>query len=878
MTKRISIVIPILLFFQFLSFSAVFKSGFLAQKVASGLVNPTAIDIAPDGRIFITEKSGKVRIIENGVLLPEPVLSLKVDEYNERGLGGIVLHPNFDKNGYFYVYYNIQNQNRNALVRYQMNGNKVLPGSDFKIFDFPELTGAAHNGGAMKFDSLGYLFVAVGEGGNHTKGQQLTTVLGKILRLNDDGTIPIDNPFYNTLEGQNRAIYAYGLRNPYSFDIDPLTQKIFVNDVGEASWEEINNILPGKNYGWSEVEGNLKEGVIAPNNYMDPFYTYSHDAGCAVVGGVFYNPKVSKWPEIYKNTYIFSDYCSGMVSVLDLNSKTILDTLVKWGSNPTNFMIGNDGALYMLEFNSGDIWKIDFTGDGKPFVLEQPKNNTIVKNETVELSVQVMGDDPLVYQWFKNNEEIINSNSYKIILIDENLNLNNSKIFCKISNAKGHVFSDTILIKVQDNTRPTIVFQKPILNSNYNAGDTLYYEAYAIDAEDGILDVNNLSWKIDFQHNEHFHPILPWTKGINNGYVVVPRVGELDTNVYFNITLKATDLGGIETISSRRVYPNLVTVHIKSNINNSVIKLDGTPIKIPYTFRGVVGGTRIISTSNYIPKGDSLLKFLNWNGNEELLREFNLPQNDTTINVDFEFVDRWFEGSGQGLIGKYKEGNDLNVLPSYTKIDPEINFFWDWGSPEKLSSDNFCVTWVGKVLAPVTGEYTIYFKFDDFGKITIDGNIIFNNWGGEKNSTDDSLKIFLIGGTFYSLTVDMGERLWQSKAILFWKVPYINQIEIIPSKNLFPVDIINNLSSKNETLTEKISVYPSITESELKIYSEEKDLMLDFQIYNSEGKLMLNGKNQVENQVIDVSMLLKGIYYIQLISNEQLKVSTFIKE
>ena len=238
--------------------AATLPSGFTESLVASGLSSPTAMQFAPDGRLFVCEQGGRLRVIKNGSLLPTPFVTLPVDSSGERGLLGVAFDPDFAANRYVYVYYTATTPNlHNRISRFVANGDVAVPGSEVVIFELDALSSATnHNGGAMAFGPFdGKLYAATGENANSANSQSLNTVLGKMLRLNADGTIPSDNPFFNSTTGKNRAIWALGLRNPFTFAFNPFGTELFINDVGETTWEEINDGVAGANYGWPTTEG-----------------------------------------------------------------------------------------------------------------------------------------------------------------------------------------------------------------------------------------------------------------------------------------------------------------------------------------------------------------------------------------------------------------------------------------------------------------------------------------------------------------------------------------------------------------------------------------------------------------------------------------------
>jgi glucose/arabinose dehydrogenase len=283
-------------------------SGFRDERVAIGLNHPTAMEIAPDGRIFILEQPGRVRIIKNGSMLSKPFMTLTVNADGERGVLGIAFDPNFSTNRYIYIYYTATSPNiHNRISRFTANGDVVVTGSERILFELDPVNSRNHNGGAMHFGPDRKLYVAVGEDLRGNAGSQsFTNLFGKILRINSDGTIPTDNPFYNSTSGRNRAIWAMGLRNPFSFAFQPGTGRMFINDVGGEVAEEINEGYAGANFGWRHAEG-----ATNCSNYQCPFYTYGHgtgsNLGCAIVGAVFYNPATQQFPTDYRGDYFFND-------------------------------------------------------------------------------------------------------------------------------------------------------------------------------------------------------------------------------------------------------------------------------------------------------------------------------------------------------------------------------------------------------------------------------------------------------------------------------------------------------------------------------------------------------------------------------------------
>ena len=339
-------------------------AGFSRTTYVSGLGGTaSAMAWAPDGRLFIAEQGGALRVVKAGALLDTPFVTVPTTADGERGLLGVVFHPQFDVNHWIYLYYTVALPNpHNRIVRYTADGDVATSGETV-IIDLPDLSAAtSHNGGAMNFGPDGKLYVAVGENAMGSNAQSLDTPFGKILRFNDDGRVPADNPFYGIKLGINGSIWALGLRNPFTFSFQPGTGRMFINDVGQSAWEEINEGAAGANYGWP-----TEEGTGGAPTFVDPIYEYGHSnnsslvVGQAIVGSAFYNPTTVLFPPDYVGSYFFGDYVHGWVKRLDPANDNAVYSF--WsGSGPlTDVAVGPDGALYALG-NFNGSWGVQRIG------------------------------------------------------------------------------------------------------------------------------------------------------------------------------------------------------------------------------------------------------------------------------------------------------------------------------------------------------------------------------------------------------------------------------------------------------------------------------------------------------------------------------------
>jgi glucose/arabinose dehydrogenase len=357
---------------------ATLPAGFTESPYGGGVgTSPTAMEFAPvdaqgNVRLFVCLQGGQLMVIKNGTLLPNAFVTLPVNSFGERGLLGIAFDPAYATNRFVYLYYTTNSpavHNRVSRFTADATGDQAVAGSEVVLMDLDNLSTATnHNGGATHFGPDGKLYLAVGENANPANAQSIGNRLGKILRINPDGTIPMDNPasfpgIAGMTMGNNRAIWAVGLRNPYTFAFQPGTGRMFINDVGQTTWEEINDGIVGSNYGWS-----VCEGFCMPTNptYRDPLLEYPHSgdptaSGCAIVGGAFYNPAVNQFPDSYVGKYFFADLCGGWIRLMNPanNTSTLFARNI---ASPVDLKVGPDGALYYLaQGNGGQVFRVQFT-------------------------------------------------------------------------------------------------------------------------------------------------------------------------------------------------------------------------------------------------------------------------------------------------------------------------------------------------------------------------------------------------------------------------------------------------------------------------------------------------------------------------------------
>ncbi|HXV87018.1 MAG TPA: PQQ-dependent sugar dehydrogenase [Gemmatimonadales bacterium] len=346
------------------------------EVVASGLASPVhASAPAGDPRLFVVEQAGRIRVIENGQVRSAPFLDItdRVLDGGERGLLSVAFHPDYAANGLVYVNYT-DNQGDTRVERYTRSAdpNRLDTASAMLILTVDQPF-ANHNGGHQMFGPDGMFYIGLGDGGSggdpRGNGQNLNALLGKLLRIDVDGgspyVIPADNPFAGQA-GRRGEIWAYGLRNPWRFAFDPVDRLLYIADVGQARWEEVNAMpqdQPAVNYGWNTMEASVCYGAASCNRtgLTLPVLEYDHGEGCSVTGGAVYRGQAI--PGLAGH-YLYADYCGGWLRSFRYHDGRATDRR-EWDVGPLTAVssFGHDaaGELYVLS-RSGTIYRIIPTG------------------------------------------------------------------------------------------------------------------------------------------------------------------------------------------------------------------------------------------------------------------------------------------------------------------------------------------------------------------------------------------------------------------------------------------------------------------------------------------------------------------------------------
>jgi glucose/arabinose dehydrogenase len=623
-----------LLFLYSKTASAVTPTGF-TDELLTKVGSPTALAFTPDGRMLVTTAPGTLRVYKDGALLPNPALDIsgKVCTNGGRGLVGVAVDPNFATNHYIYLYYTFkkhgvceQNTSRvpvNRVQRYRLNDSNIAAPDTMLVDNIPNMT--QHNGGDLHFGKDGYLYITVGDGGCDYAGnsgcagqndaaQDLHALVGKILRVTRDGGIPATNPYTGTgsarcnVDGGTdvgkkcQEIFASGLRNPFRFAFDPNASgtRFFINDVGEARWEEVSEGRSGANYAWNLCEGNHdnpnRQGSVncsaAP--YTPPVHEYSHLTGCSSITGAAFVPN-GVWPAGYDNSYLYGDYVCGKIFKLTPNGAggfTQEAFVTGLGENSAVAMTfgphQGSQALYYTTYGGngpgsggvgGEVRRIAYTGNTNRAPSASVKT-TSPNYGKVPLTVSFDGsgstdpdgDTPLTYQWDFGDGTAptetttpTTDHTYTTVPTDSS---NSYEVTLKVRDARGMVSAPATVEVFPGNEAPAPLIDSPSANLLYSVDEQITLSGSANDPEDGQLAGTSLSWEVLQHHNgTHTHPYFSQTG--NNRTITAPMPEGLDATGagnYLEVRLTATDSKGLSQTVTREIQPNRVDVSFATNV------------------------------------------------------------------------------------------------------------------------------------------------------------------------------------------------------------------------------------------------------------------------------------------------------------------------
>jgi glucose/arabinose dehydrogenase len=721
--------------------------------LGSGLNDPTGFDFAPDGRIFVLERAGAIKIIKNGQLLAQPFAVLPSAASGDRGLIGIAFDPQYGKANNFVYFYYTGTDLKNHLVRYDGSGDVGTAGP-FQIFETETPSQELHVGGTIAFGPDGKLYLAIGDNGTPPNAQDLTNPYGKILRINPDGSIPADNPFVGQTSDFG-AIWAYGFRNPWRFQFDKATGQLYGGDVGEASWEELNHIVKGANYGWP-----LAEGMCTANcaGLTDPIYTYPHNGqSSAVTGGPIY--RGTMFPAAYLGALFFGDYAQGFIKTAQLTAGGTVSAVNAFdpaAGTVVDLKVAADGSLYYLTIFPGELHRVTYNTTSHPPIANASANVTSgLQPLTVQFSSAGTSDpdgDALTFHWDLGDGTTSTS-------------ANPTKTYTKrgtytvqltVSDGVNQTAARPVVVQV--GTPPTLTISAPTDGALYRAGDTIAYAATAVDYTGHALPDSAFTTEVHFHHLTHIHPFLgPLTS--RTGSFTIPTTGESSADTWYEVIVTATDADGVSTTKSVSIHPRKSHITVASNPSGLSMQLDGVPTTTPYTTDVVVGFQREVAAPPTVVAGNgTVYHFTGWSDGGAIRHTITATDSDATYTATY--------APSAPFVGQYFANRDLSGSPVLTRNDPSVNFAWNLASPDpSVPADNFSVRWT-KSESFAAGRYKFTTVTDDGVRLYVDSTLLIDQWH-DQSATAHQAIIDLSSGV-HTVRMEYYDSGWAAMATLSW--------------------------------------------------------------------------------------------------------------
>lgn len=688
--------------------------------VGDGLDGASGFEIAPDGRIFILERGGLIKVVKNGQLLPEPFADLPSETTGDRGLIGVAFDPEFGVANHYVYFYYTGHDLLNHLVRFSA-AEDVGTDGPFQLFVTQSPSTLLHVGGSIRFGPDGKLYFAVGDNGDGENSQNLGNPHGKILRINKDGSVPADNPFFGQ-PGKLGAIWAFGFRNPWRFQFDPATGEMYGGDVGNYTWEELNHIVRGGNYGWPRAEGVCTASCAG---FIDPIHTYSHnDQSASVTGGPVY--RGGMFPADYQGNLFFGDYAVGFIKRARLDAAgnvTSVENFDTTAGAVTDLKVAPDGSLYYLTYWPGALYRVTYnTTSHVPVANATADVSKGVGPLTVHFSSAGSHDpdsDELSYLWqFGDGTTSTEANPTKIYAA--------TGVFTArltVTAAGDSTSAQPIVIQV--GVPPTLTVSAPTEGQLYRAGDTINYTAFASDGAGFDLNDANIKTTVRLHHGTHYHPFAGPLTG-RAGSFTIPTTGEASADTSYEVTVTATDSTGLATSKVITVRPRTADLTFATSPPGLGLRLDGIPISTPFTVEGVAGFQRgLDAPATAVATDGTPLVFAGWSDGGQVRHGIATPDADTTYTATY-VPDAPFTGT-------YYDNINLAGTPVLTRPDAKIDFSWGEAAPAAgMPQNSFSARWTKKQWFGA-GRYRFSAMADDGVRLYIDNQRVIDRWTGPAN-------------------------------------------------------------------------------------------------------------------------------------------------
>ena len=751
--------------------------GFSDEIFISGLEFPTTFVSLPDGRLLIAEKSGVVRVYANGALLTTPLLDIRdrVNDYQDRGLMGLAVDPQFAANGFIYLLYTYDDDawddfepKVGRLARYTVVDNTASPTSEVILLgtqvapscnDLPAGSDCipsdspSHGVGHLEFAPDGALFVTLGDAAhwdyvddNALRAQDLDSLAGKLLRINRFGEGLATNPFWTGEAQANRSkVFSYGLRNPYRFHLRPGTGRPYLGDVGWDQYEELNVATAGANFGWPCYEGPEQQGGYAPKAVCQalyargpsavkpPLYSWDHSAGSACsTGGFFYTG--TDYPSSYWGTYFFGDYAQQWLRSLrvDENDNLIPGSVSLFHSGTSSSVgigPGPGGDVLYVSIVEGQVRRIRYTaGNTPPTVVASASPRNGYAPLRVRFSSTGTGDpdgDLLDYSWD------FGDGTGSSLAHPEHTYTTNGDYTARltVSDRRGGIRSTNLSLVVGDSA-PSVNITSPTQGTSFKVGDVITFSGEAIDVEDGRIPADRLSWTITLNHCTygtcHAHPYTSQTGA--SGSLLIPDHGD---EFYFDLTLSASDSRGLTGTRTVSIYPRTVQLTLDTSPPGLDVVLEGQGGTAPLTRTVVVGSRNTVNA----PSPQEVYHFQAWSDGGAAEHEVVAGETSATYTATFLQPPPAACADGQ-FRAEYFNNIWLGGEPVLVRCEP-APIYYDWGEGGPglgVATDNFSVRWTGRFSLNY-GTYLFSARADDGVRVYVNGSRLIDAWRDQGPTT-----------------------------------------------------------------------------------------------------------------------------------------------
>jgi glucose/arabinose dehydrogenase/PKD repeat protein len=604
---------------------------FQNEVLATGFDLPTNVEFLPDGRMLVMELQGTIKVLPAPYTTPDPTPFLQITNIGtagvQQGIYDITLDPDFANNHFYYVFYTLGTPNRDRVSRFTANSSltATLAGSETVLYQDPLDASSEHHGGALNFASDGKLYFTTGEHFDAAAAQSLSSPRGKLHRINNDGTVPTDNPFYDGTGPNVDSIWALGLRNPFRAYYDAPTNRLLIGDVGGNDYstakEEVDVGARGANYGWPNSEGPCSAPCTSP------LYSYPHNGrDASITGGFVYHG--SQFPSSYQGSYFFADYTQNWIRRLTFDANGNVSGVFNFepidGSvdGPYGDIVhlteGPDGALYYVDLGYSDISgtfgvskirRIRFSGANQAPVASAAANPTAGPAPlAVDFSSAGSADpegQPLTYSWtFGDGGTSTAANPTHTYT-------QAGQYTARLSVSDGVNTTLSLPLAISVGNRPAATILSPQDGRTFQAGDVISFSGDATDTEDGTLPASAFTWNIDFLHESHVHPGVPVT-GVKSGSFTIPTSGhDFSGNTRYRIALTVTDSDGLTTTQTVTIFPQKVNLTFNTVPSGLTLFLDGIAKVGGFIYDTLVGFHHTIEARDQ-GSGSTAYTFQSW--------------------------------------------------------------------------------------------------------------------------------------------------------------------------------------------------------------------------------------------------------------------------